>query len=109
MGATLTLDTPGVYIITGVFNMDGDSLDGFLIGELDIDGAVQSGEAQSHGSVRRVNTTQVWLLAKTTLGPTIIKLTARKTDGSGTSSVLIGLTTIMAFTVPGSQDLTALT
>jgi len=110
VGATLTLDTPGVYVVLGVFDFDGTTGDGTGVGELDVDGVVEGGVALAAlPNTIRVTVPQNWLVTKTTLGPTVLKLQARKTGGTGASLVRHSHTTIMAFTVPGSQDLTALT
>ena len=108
VGAVLTLVFPGVYMIVGVFSMNGDvaSNDDTLTGILDVDGASEDSLAISHGDVDKITVSQVWFYTKTTLGSTVVKLRARKTSGSGASQVDTVHTTITAMTVPGSQDVT---
>ena len=110
-GATITLDTPGVYVVMAVIDFDGNTGDGVGVSSLDVDGVIQGGQALvALPATDRATVPQHWIVVKTTLGPTVLKLLGR-ISGATAGSSIIGAThtTILAFTVPGSQDLTALT
>lgn len=106
VGATVTLAHPGVWVISGVFDFDGAAGDTTGIGVLNIDGTNQAANAlASLADTQRVTTGQTWVHRKTTLGPTVLQLQARKGGGAGASLVKQSHTTITASTVPGSETL----
>ncbi len=109
VGATVTLNTPGVYVVLAVFDFAGAAGDGTGVGEMLVDGVVQGGQALAQlPDTLRITAPQHWIVLKTTLGPTVLKLQARKTSGAGSSTVQNTHTNILAFTVPGSQNLSLL-
>ena len=110
VGATITLDTPGVYVVMAVFDFDGNTGDGIGVGSLYVDGVVQNGQALAAlPATDRITAPQNWIVTKTTLGPTVLKLRGHISGATaGTPTISTTHTTILAFTVPGSQDLSAL-
>ena len=87
-GATLTLATQGTYVITGMFDLAviGADDNTFLVGALEVGGAVQSAKAvlQTDTDRPRVTVSQTWVIT-TTADDTVIKLQAKKFAGTGTS------------------------
>ena len=89
-GATLTLATPGTYMITGEFHFrelgTGDE-GGAFIGRLVVGGAAVTGwplaTILDGQSVLLSNT---WVIT-TTADDTVVKLQAKKSDGTGSSRV----------------------
>ena len=113
-GATLTLRHPGVWLIFGKFEFVGSGVgdeNSIGVGELTIDGVVNTFdralyELVREGNFARATVSSMWIHRKESLGPEVAQLIGYKSlPATGTSIIQATDTSVIAWTVPGSETL----
>jgi hypothetical protein len=97
---SLTLTATGLNAfaqVVAVFDFGGDTEDGMVyIGQLIVDGALQTGEAHGDGAVGRATNAQVWQV-QLSPGSHTLKLQAQRGGGTTDKEVMAAHTRIAAF------------